>query len=272
MSTDIPVLPPIPLSSPSQDGPRKNSTKGKGRESIPTERDPALPISHEPNGHQKVVAHRFLSSGEWAVIAGGIGGVKDGESHKPAHPTHWLWPPLGMPPGLYREVVSHKYRFYLLFHLTSVLRLTLLILQLFIGAALTALGSMSLKDGKPITILAAINTLIAGFLALLHNSGLPDRYRNDMAGFEEIEDHIKEVLNSSIAPAGQTADQVLAECFDLFRQAKATVAVNMPASYASKQILSAKKQSKTGSQPSTNSGSLTANRNAEGSRLNGGPL
>lgn len=112
-----------------------------------------------------------------------------------------------------------------------------MILQLLIGAALTALGSMSLEDGRPITVLGAVNTVIAGLLALLHNSGLPDRYRSDMAGFEEIEDRIKEFLDSGIALVDQKPEQVLAECFDLYRHAKSTVTVNMPSNYASRQML-----------------------------------
>ncbi|KAG5981677.1 hypothetical protein E4U55_002686 [Claviceps digitariae] len=150
-----------------------------------------------------------------------------------------------MPQGLYRDVVSHKYRYFYLFHFATFIRWSLMVLQILLGAALTALGSMSLKDGKPITILGAANTVIAGLLALLHNSGIPDRYWNDMAEFEEIEDHIKEILDSSIAPAGQNAAQVLGECFDLFRDAKATVAVNLPANYASKQLLRTNKPQKT---------------------------
>ncbi|KAG6041372.1 hypothetical protein E4U41_004676 [Claviceps citrina] len=142
-----------------------------------------------------------------------------------------------MPQGLYRDVVSHKYRYFYLFHVTGIVRCLLMITQILLGAALTALGSMSLLDGKPITILGVVNTVIAGLLALMHNSGMPDRYWNDMAEFEEIEDHIKEILDSSIAPAGQPAEQVLGECFDLFREAKATVAANLPANYSSGQSL-----------------------------------
>lgn len=269
----IPVIPPIPLSVPAQgsrgSNPRKDPSEGKNTENVPTKLDPSLPITHDPNAHQKIVRHRFLSSAEWTVIANGIGGLKDGESHQPTHPGHWLWPPLGMPRGLYREVVAHKYRFYFLFHFTSVLRWMLMVVQLLIGAALTALGAMSLVNGTPITILAAVNTAMAGFLALLHNSGLPDRYRNDMAEFEEIEDHIKEVLNSSIVPAGQTAEQVLAEFFDRYREAKSTVVVNMPANYASKQILSPEKQINKGSfNPGPGTGPVPANRNAKGSYAN----
>ncbi|OAA47640.1 hypothetical protein NOR_02130 [Metarhizium rileyi] len=260
-ATSIPVLPPIPLSASAQGSPSKLTSRGKDKADIPTKLDPSLPQTHEPNTHHKIIPHRFLSSTEWAVIANGIGGMKDGESHKPAHPTHWLWPPLGMPRGLYREVVSHKYRFYFLFHLTSILRWMLMVVQLFVGAALTALGAMSLENGKPITILGAVNTVVAGFLALLHNSGLPDRYLSDMAEFEDIEDRIKEVLNSSLVPAGQTTDQVLAEFFDLYREAKSTVAVNMPANYATKHMLS-KKQANNKVPPGSDATLANMNRGA----------
>ncbi|KAG5999826.1 hypothetical protein E4U43_001832 [Claviceps pusilla] len=150
-----------------------------------------------------------------------------------------------MPQGLYRDVVAHKYLYFYLWHFTTFVRWSLMLLQILLGAALTALGSMSLEDGRPITLLGAVNTVVAGLLALLHNSGIPDRYWNDMAEFEEIEDHIKEILDSGIAPAGQEAPQVLGECFDLFRDAKATVAANLPANYASRQLLRTNKPQKT---------------------------
>jgi hypothetical protein len=47
-----------------------------------------------------------------------------------------------------------------------------IVLQLMLGAALTALGSISRQHGLAIVILAAANTVTAGVVALLHNSGL----------------------------------------------------------------------------------------------------
>lgn len=108
--------------------------------------------------------------------------------------------------------------------------------QPLIGAVVTSLCSMSLHNGTAITVLGAVNTVIAGLLALLHNSGLPDRYRYDMAQFEELED-LKELLDSGIAPAEQATDQILAECFDLFRASKSTVTANMPINYNSRKTL-----------------------------------
>ena len=110
-----------------------------------------------------------------------------------------------------------------------------MIIQIFIGAALTALGPQSFNRATPITVLGATNTIIAGLLALLHNSGLPDRYRYNMAEFAQLEDHIRELLDSGLVPADRAIDQVLADCFDRLQDAKATVEANMPVTYNSKQ-------------------------------------
>lgn len=69
-------------------GTQGSANKGKMPENdVPTP-DPGLPTSHETHGHHKIIRHRFLSSAEWASIAHGIGGVRDGESHIPCHPSH----------------------------------------------------------------------------------------------------------------------------------------------------------------------------------------
>lgn len=125
-----------------------------------------------------------------------------------------------------------------------------MIVQLLVGAALTAIGSMSMSDGVPITVLGAVNTVVAGFLALLTNSGLPDRYRYDMFEYAQVEDHIKEILNSGVVPANKTNDQVIAECFEMYQDAKTTVAANMPANYTSRQAL------RPGAYPSNVSGPM----------------
>lgn len=175
--------------------------------------------------------HRFLSRAEWIVLAHGVGAVSDAEQHQLVHPAEGWWPPRGMAGGLYKSVVFERTKFFYLFHVASVCRWALMIIQLLIGAALTALGPQSLEDGTPITVLGAINTINAGLLALLHNSGLPDRYRYNKAEFEGLEDHIRELLDTGLVPADKAIDQVLAECFDIFQEAKATVQANMPVTY-----------------------------------------
>ncbi|PNY27860.1 Uncharacterized protein TCAP_02210 [Tolypocladium capitatum] len=233
---DIPMLPPIPLVD-SSDG---QSDQGLAKDNCPQDAG-----GYQAHREHHVPRHRFLSSAEWSTVANGIGGVSDGEGHRPVHPTSSWWPPSGMPTGLYRDVVSQRTKFYYMFHGISMICWTLMVLQLLIGATLTSLGARSMTDGTPITALGAANTVIAGFIALMHNSGLPDRYRHDMVQFEELEDHIKELLDCGIAPVDQTTDQMLAMCFDTFRQAKATVNANMPAAYKSRNALQAGKQATT---------------------------
>ncbi|RDA86971.1 hypothetical protein CP532_6738 [Ophiocordyceps camponoti-leonardi (nom. inval.)] len=222
-TTELPVLPPVPDTS------RDEPVKQGGTQPADAA-PPGTGSEWHAHGFPTVSRHRFLTSAEWTTIATGIGGVGDLEGHKPVHPTSWWWPPRGLPRGLYRDIVTRRTNI-------SIVRWGLMVGQLLIGAAITSLGSMSMSSGMPVTVLGALNTIIAGMLALLHNSGLPDRYRYDMAQFEELEDRVKEILDSGIAPIDMTTDQVLAECFDLFRMAKATVTANMPVNYNSRQAL-----------------------------------
>lgn len=215
-----------------------------GRSPAPSEVGDKPPSSTKSQDSERrtVPRHRFLSPAEWTILARGVGGIKDVEHNAPVHPPNWWWPPTGLPPGLYRDVVFNRVKSFYMFHIASVLRWGLMVTQLFLGASLTALGSLSMQNGTSITILAAANTIIAGMLALIHNSGLPDRYRYDMAEFEQVEDRIRELLDSRLIPADKGVDQALAECFHLYHGAKATVAANMPVTYTSRQALQAGRQ------------------------------
>jgi hypothetical protein len=128
-------------------------------------------------------------------------------------------------------------------------------MQVTIGAVLTALGSLPRREPTPITSLAAVNTVSAGVLGLLHNSGLPDRYRMDKAQFSHVEDFIKvcppptlwsrwgiitetdillfqELLDTGIVEVGQTVEDVLNDCYVRFQNAKTTVLSNKPEVYS----------------------------------------
>ncbi|KAJ8133087.1 hypothetical protein O1611_g545 [Lasiodiplodia mahajangana] len=108
---------------------------------------------------------------------------------------------------------------------------TLMLSQLALSAVLTALGAMSKHNGTPITIIAAVNTGISGILALLHNSGLPDRYRSDRNEFSKIEEHIKAIIETGLVPVGHSTNDCLGECFEMFATALQTVERNTPSMY-----------------------------------------
>ncbi|KAM7187046.1 hypothetical protein V8F33_011465 [Rhypophila sp. PSN 637] len=221
----------IPLRNQSKTPPVSGGTgtgtgtgTGSSRPSQPRPKSVPLPPVH----------HHFISPAEWARLAHGLGAIRDGESHNVVHPTCWYWPPKGMPEGLYRDVVLERSQYFIFYHVLSTLRWFLMILQIVLGAILTALGSLTTggtQHAIPITVLAAVNTVSAGLLALMHNSGLPDRYRLNKVEFVKVEDYIKELLDTGIVENGQTVDSVLIDCFARFQTAKATVLVNMPDSY-----------------------------------------
>ena len=163
----------------------------------PVNPSPASSSKPSPGVRSKplaLVQHRFLSPAEWARVAHGVGAIKEAETHQVVHPTCWYWPPKGLPQGLYRDVITQRAKYFLLYHVLNTLRWFLMILQIVLGAVLTALGSFQINDGTAITVLAAVNTVDAGLLALLHNSGLPDRYRLDKVEFTRVEDSLKVCL------------------------------------------------------------------------------
>lgn len=132
---------------------------------------PANPLLANPD-------YRLLSQDEWVQFCHGIG-VMNGEGGDVIRPTCWYWPARGFPDGLYQDTLWEKAKFAYWFHIFSAIRCLLLVVQLALSATLTALGSLSLYDGTAITVIGAVNTCMAGILALMHNSGLPDRYRSD---------------------------------------------------------------------------------------------
>ncbi|KAH9883743.1 hypothetical protein F4778DRAFT_619900 [Xylariomycetidae sp. FL2044] len=186
--------------------------------------------SEQPDDSKK--NYRRLSQAEWAQFCRAIGAFRDDESQELVRPKSLTWPPKGLQKnGLYRDVLFEKAKFTWWFHVVLVVHWILMLVQLALSAVLTALGAIS-NPGKAVTIIAAINTCIAGILALMHNSGLPDRYRSDRNEFYKVELHMKEIIDGRLVPTGQGIDDVIARCFDCFREAKQVVQNNMPASYA----------------------------------------
>lgn len=143
--------------------------------------------------------YRLLAADEWTRVAQGLGAVKTatgdgGSGHGPVvhHPAARCFPPVGgMPDGLYRSVVASRAKCQLRFHALSGTRWALMILQIVLGAILTGLGALDVSSRLPVTVLAATQTVVAGLLALLHNSGLPDRYRSNQGEFGKVERHIR---------------------------------------------------------------------------------
>lgn len=98
-----------------------------------------------------------------------------------------------IPNGLYKTALKMLNRSSWRYYSVMILYNVCLMLQLFLGAALTGLGSTtnSSGNGVAITILAAANTVNAGLIALLHNSGMPNRLRSDMNEYEKVVEYLQ---------------------------------------------------------------------------------
>ncbi|KAJ9161866.1 hypothetical protein NKR19_g1772 [Coniochaeta hoffmannii] len=193
-------------------------------------------VASQPPARKHHVHLRQLAPAEWARLARGVGALHDDdENHTIVHPTCWYWPPKGLPQGLYRDTIMQKTKNFYQYHVLASIRWFLMIMQIILGAILTALGSLSSTSGTPITLLAALNTVDAGLLALMHNSGIPERYRSNRVEFSKVEDAIMEALDTGVVEWRQSVDEVLSDLFDRFQCAKASVNANMPSSYVSQE-------------------------------------
>ncbi|TVY57640.1 hypothetical protein LCER1_G001154 [Lachnellula cervina] len=164
-----------------------------------------------PDRHYNITR---LSDADLTIVCHAIGASSSVESQARLHPTSKIYPPKGIPNGLYKDVIRAR-------HGVPALA----------GAALTALGSRATGQELAITILAAANTVIAGLLALLHNSGLPDRFQKDWNEYDDVESFLKELMETGIVKRGMTREDVVENCFAKFRRAKACVYKNRPSTY-----------------------------------------
>src|SRR4051812_20024316 len=150
-----------------------------------------------------------LSPVDHAFVCHAIGAIcDDHETQSLSQPKSGIYPPKGLPDGLYRDVIRARvvcaYQYYFCMIWFNVA----LFLQLLLGAATTALASASKTNNLIVTILAAANTINAGVLALMHNSGLPDRYKNDGIEYEAVEMYMRELIDGAIVREGVSREDV----------------------------------------------------------------
>ncbi|TVY68653.1 hypothetical protein LSUE1_G006336 [Lachnellula suecica] len=205
---------------------------------LPTSTAPSFAGSSTSQHMESVIPdHHFnitrLSDADLAIVCHSIGAAVSSESQALLHPTSCIYPPKGLPDGLYRDVVRARFSCQSSYWLASSCVNVSMVLQLLLGASLTALGSRGDGQQLAITILAAANTVIAGLIALMHNSGLPDRFQKDLDEFDEVECFLRELMDTGIVKKGMTRDEVIENCFAKFRRAKECVSKNKPSNYSS---------------------------------------
>ncbi|KAI1400284.1 hypothetical protein F4819DRAFT_461872 [Hypoxylon fuscum] len=107
--------------------------------------------------------------------------------------------------------------------------------QIVVGAALTAIGPSSAKYETTITVLGAVNTTLAGILALIRGSGQPQRLEKDRVGFRRLQDWIEETeALLAVGVIGRDRKEVgllVESAFKRYNAAKMSVENNSPDYY-----------------------------------------
>lgn len=137
--------------------------------------------------------------------------------------------------GVYADVLRTKRAKALWFMFLNSLLWVSYFLQVVVGAGLTALGPGSAEHPNLITGLGVLNTVIAGFLALVKGQGLPERLRKDEMEFRRLQDWIEETeALLAVGVIGRDRKEVglLVEmAFKRYNAAKASEENNRPESY-----------------------------------------
>ncbi|KAE8442448.1 hypothetical protein EG329_003349 [Mollisiaceae sp. DMI_Dod_QoI] len=198
---------------------------------------PSPPSANPPtavySGHKPAVTH--LSEGDLKAVREALGAPPIYfESVNPRNPTPASKLSKRVPNGLYKTALKIQKRASLRHTSVTLLYNFCIILQLLLGAILTALSALSLtatKYGTATTIIAAANTINAGVIALLHNSGFPGRLRNDLNEYSKLVEWLEFVMHSGVVDAGMTRDDVIQTAMDKYNEARATVEKNQPSYY-----------------------------------------
>jgi hypothetical protein len=139
------------------------------------------------------------------------------------------------PTGVYADILRIKRAKSIWFAFLNTILWISYFLQIVIGAGLTALGPAAGMHPNVITALGVLNTVIAGFLALVKGQGLPERLRKDEMEFRRLQDWIEETeALLAVGVIGRDRKEVglLVEmAFKKYNACKASEENNRPESY-----------------------------------------
>ncbi|KAJ6127662.1 hypothetical protein N7523_003274 [Penicillium sp. IBT 18751x] len=122
------------------------------------------------------------------------------------------------------------------YQLYSILFNLLTISQVIIGAVITALGPSGDQHMLAITIFGALNTTIAGLLALIKGRGLPQRLRRNMSELAKVLDYIEEqkilLRHGSMALPEDGIGPLIRNVLKRYATAEDIIERNQPDTYA----------------------------------------
>ncbi|KAJ5282013.1 hypothetical protein N7478_007385 [Penicillium angulare] len=139
--------------------------------------------------------------------------------------------------NLRRKLIQKRKHLKLQYGISSFVFNFLTMVQVIIGAVITALGPSAADHMVAITVLGAINTSCAGLLALLKGRGLPQRLRGSMIEISKVLDYIQDTslllkYDKSRVPENGIGP-LLEESFQRYASAEQLIEGNQPDTFAS---------------------------------------
>ena len=94
--------------------------------------------------------------------------------------------------GYYRRSINEEYKATIGYHFSSIVISSIIVLQIFIAATITALAAYS-GHKITLTVLGAINTSLAGMLAFMKGMGLPNRMIKSRDQFRYVREYADDI-------------------------------------------------------------------------------
>ncbi|KAI9667484.1 MAG: hypothetical protein M1821_000300 [Bathelium mastoideum] len=130
--------------------------------------------------------------------------------------------------GIYKRTVDHEIKVKFQWKISTWTVNAGYLLQIIVGAALTALGAAG-GPSAAVTILGALNTIIAGLLTYLKGQGLPGRLEQHFQLLRTLREHIEERERDFAEPSCPLdVDEEIEHIANMYRDIKQTVQDNMP--------------------------------------------
>lgn len=142
---------------------------------------------------------------------------------------------LRQPTGMYLAIIEERRRRRWQHSIVSWSLNVVHVTQIVIAATLTALGPNAGRYTMPITVLGALNAVIAGVLALLKGQGLPERLHKDEMMYERLQEWIEEtealLMTGIIGRDNRDIGVLVESAFKKFNSAKLSEENNRPDNY-----------------------------------------
>ena len=130
--------------------------------------------------------------------------------------------------GIYKRTVDEESSVQFKFTLTTYIVNVFSLLQIIVGAALTALGAAK-GPAAAVTLLGAVNTIVAGILTYLKGQGLPTRLEQYHHLLRTLREHIEEREREFTEPdCTLDVDEVVQSIVQMYKEVRQTAEDNAP--------------------------------------------